>query len=71
MKITQVELEQEKNRQKKMVCWLSGWEGEFRLKKGLVINLDHDNREVDWVISKIYSTQQHNKIRRAWDVGGL
>jgi hypothetical protein len=69
MKITQVELVNKRDRH--LVCWLSGWEGEFRLKKGLVVNFDGDGKDVDWEIVKIYGTQRLEDIRRCWNVGGL
>jgi hypothetical protein len=68
VKITQVELS---HGTRKKVCWLSGWEGEFKLKKGLVVTLDGDDNDTEWTIENIFSTQAHYEIRRGWDVGGL
>lgn len=66
MKIVQVELENV-GHSEYMLCWLST--EVYKIKPRMVVSL----KDVDglWKVTKIYTTQDHYKIKRKWEVGGL
>jgi hypothetical protein len=70
MKITQVELVHKDRPDKitKMTIWLPS--EEYTWTRGMRVELK-DQPSIIWTVQNVYSTQDHSKILRRWNVGGL